>query len=353
MSHRKVVTARRTTARTAMTARDGFATPPGELNDDWCADVVSSPSTSSVRRARDESTKTREQWFQTFEQTFIFRERYGVADAFDFDDVLYFVRDDDEVFVRRWSEGMVIDIDDAAFVDVDWRATTKLNACAHSAYEVVIGQFSAKDRSDLMTTARVRAYASPFYTELNELAMPTKNVGRYPLLCFTFDDALTLDAARGNTAYVTLKRTVGNARVKYSATSASTSPSASSSAMMEMDGEEGADVVFSTHAALSDETPTKLGRALLETVTKSPKRGRLALPSPKRIIASPVRAVRKLLGTPKTPKGGGSHDPRSGVELYPAGDGKFAVRSLLAPCADIVYEIASTRNGAPFGSVFA
>ena len=51
----------------------------------------------------------------------------GVADAFDFDDVLYFVRDDDEVFVRRWSEGMVIDIDDAAFVDVDWRATTKLN----------------------------------------------------------------------------------------------------------------------------------------------------------------------------------------------------------------------------------
>ena len=37
----------------------------------------------------------------------------------------------------------------------------------------------------------------------------------------------------------------------------------------------------------------------------------------------------------------------------PAGDGKFAVRSLLAPCADIVYEIASTRNGAPFGSVFA
>ena len=345
MSNRKVVSARRATARTAMTTRDGFATPPGELDDESCADVDGSPSSSSERLARDESMKTREQWFQTFEQTFIFREGYGVANAFDFDDVLYFVHDDDEVFVRRWSEGMVIDIDDAAFVDVDWRATTKLNACAQSAYEVVIGQFSAKDRSDLMTTARVRAYASPFYTELNELAMPTKNVGRYPLLCFTFDDALTLDAARGNTAYVTLKRTVGNARCDYSAMS--------SSVMMETDGEEGAAGVFSTHSALSDETPTKLGRALLETVTKSPKRGRLALPSPKRIIASPVRAVRKLLGTPKTPKGGGSHDPRSGVELYPAGDGKFAVRSLLAPCADIVYEIASTRNGAPFGSVFA
>lgn len=51
-------------------------------------------------------------------------------DVFDFDDVLYFVCDDDEVFVWWWSEGMVIDIDDVVFVDVDWRATIKLNACA-------------------------------------------------------------------------------------------------------------------------------------------------------------------------------------------------------------------------------
>jgi hypothetical protein len=123
--------------------------------------------------------------------------------------------------------------------------------------------------------------------------------------------------------------------------------------MMEMDDEEEADEVFSTHAALLDETPTKLGRALLETRPESPERGRFILPSPKRIMQSPVRAVRRFLGSPKTLKGGGSHDARSGVELYPAGDGKFAVRSLLAPCVDLVYEMATMRNGAPFGSVFA
>lgn len=198
----------------------------------------------------------------------------------------------------------------------------------------------------------VRVYVLLFYIELNEFVMLMKNVGRYLLLCFTFDDALTLDAVRGNMVYVILKCMVGNVRVKYSVILVLMFLSVLLLVMMEMDGEEGVDVVFFTYVAFSDETSIKFGRVLFEMVIKLFKCGWLVLFLLKRIIVSFVWVVCKLLGILKTSKGGGSYDFRFGVEFYSAGDGKFVVCLFFVLCVDIVYEIVLMRNGVFFGLVF-
>ena len=233
----------------------------------------------------------------------------------------------------------VVDAEEETYEGVDWRATMMMNVCAQSAFEVEVGQFREKDRSDVAMTVRTRAYASPFYAVLDERGMPVENVAKYPLVCFTFRDAVRLDARAGDVAYVTMRRVP-----------ASADEEACSSPTSEKRAEVG-DVVFATHAALVDETPTKLGRALLETA-RTPPRGRPRA-SPKRALVDSANAIRKIFKSSTALKGGGTHDARPGVELYYAGDGKYAMRSVLAPCVDAVYEIAVRRNdGISFGSMF-
>ena len=297
-------------------------------------------------RVEDE-TRAPEDWFDAFERTFIFRTDPRDAFAFDRDDVLHFVRRNGEVFVKRWSEDAVVDAREETYEGVDWRATMMMNVCAQSAFEMEVGQFREKDRSDVAMTARTRAYASPFYAVLDERGMPVENVAKYPLVCFTFRDAVRLDARAGDVAYVTMRRVPaggdGGAR-------SSVDEEACSSQTSEKRAEIG-DVVFATHAALVDETPTKLGRALLETA-RTPPRGRPRA-SPKRALVDSANAIRKIFKSSTALKGGGTHDARPGVELYYAGDGKYAMRSVLAPCVDAVYEIAVRRNGGvSFGSMF-
>ena len=307
-------------------------------------------STSESLRARlrdEDETRAPEDWFDAFERTFIFRTNQRDDDAFDRDDVLHFVRRNGEVFVKRWSEDVVVDAREETYEGVDWRATMMMNVCAQSAFEMEVGQFREKDRSDVATTARTRAYASPFYAVLDERGMPVENVAKYPLVCFTFRDAVRLDARAGDVAYVTMRRVPaggdGGAR-------SSVDEEACSSQTSEKRAEIG-DVVFATHAALVDETPTKLGRALLETA-RTPPRGRPRA-SPKRALVDSANAIRKIFKSSTALKGGGTHDARPGVELYYAGDGKYAMRSVLAPCVDAVYEIAVRRNGGvSFGSMF-
>ena len=311
---------------------------------------VRSPSTSDslcARLSREDAVRAPEDWFEAFERTFIFRTHPRDERAFDHDDVLHFVRANGEVFVKRWSEDVVVDANAATYEGVDWRATMMMNVCAQSAFEIEVGQFSAKDRSDMVTTARTRAYASPFYAVLDERGMPVENVTKYPLVCFTFQDALQLDARAGDMAYVTMRRVPARGDGDASSRTNDEMSSSQTSERVEM-----GDVVFATHAALVDETPTKLGRALLETA-RTPPRGRFGV-SPKKVLANSAEAIRKIFKSPTTPKGGGTHDARSGVELYCAGDGKYAMRSVLAPCVDVVYEIAVRRNdGVSFGSMFS
>ena len=294
-------------------------------------------STSESRRARlrvEDETRAPEDWFDAFERTFIFRTDPRDDDAFDRDDVLHFVRRNGEVFVKRWSEDAVVDAEEETYEGVDWRATMMMNVCAQSAFEMEVGQFREKDRSDVAMTVRTRAYASPFYAVLDERGMPVENVATYPLVCFTFRDAVRLDARAGDVACVTMRRVP-----------ASADEEACSSPTSEKRAEVG-DVVFATHAALVDETPTKLGRALLETA-RTPPRGRPRA-SPKRALVDSANAIRKIFKSSTALKGGGTHDARPGVELYYAGDGKYAMRSVLA-----VYEIAVRRNdGISFGSMF-
>ncbi len=295
-------------------------------------------SRRALERVEDE-TRADEDWFDAFERTFIFRTNPRRDDAFDRDDVLHFVRRNGEVFVKRWSEDAVVDAEEETYEGVDWRATMMMNVCAQSAFEMEVGQFREKDRSDVAMTARTRAYASPFYAVLDERGMPVENVATYPLVCFTFRDAVRLDARAGDVACVTMRRVP-----------ASADEEACSSPTSEKRAEVG-DVVFATHAALVDETPTKLGRALLETA-RTPPRGRPRA-SPKRALVDSANAIRKIFKSSTALKGGGTHDARPGVELYYAGDGKYAMRSVLAPCVDAVYEIAVRRNdGISFGSMF-
>ena len=295
-------------------------------------------SRRALERVEDE-TRADEDWFDAFERTFIFRTNPRRDDAFDRDDVLHFVRRNGEVFVKRWSEDAVVDAEEETYEGVDWRATMMMNVCAQSAFEMEVGQFREKDRSDVAMTVRTRAYASPFYAVLDERGMPVENVATYPLVCFTFRDAVRLDARAGDVACVTVRRVP-----------ASADEEACSSPTSEKRAEVG-DVVFATHAALVDETPTKLGRALLETA-RTPPRGRPRA-SPKRALVDSANAIRKIFKSSTALKGGGTHDARPGVELYYAGDGKYAMRSVLAPCVDAVYEIAVRRNdGISFGSMF-
>ena len=295
-------------------------------------------SRRALERVEDE-TRADEDWFDAFERTFIFRTNPRRDDAFDRDDVLHFVRRNGEVFVKRWSEDAVVDAEEETYEGVDWRATMMMNVCAQSAFEMEVGQFREKDRSDVAMTVRTRAYASPFYAVLDERGMPVENVATYPLVCFTFRDAVRLDARAGDVACVTMRRVP-----------ASADEEACSSPTSEKRAEVG-DVVFATHAALVDETPTKLGRALLETA-RTPPRGRPRA-SPKRALVDSANAIRKIFESSTALKGGGTHDARPGVELYYAGDGKYAMRSVLAPCVDAVYEIAVRRNdGISFGSMF-
>ena len=295
-------------------------------------------SRRALERVEDE-TRADEDWFDAFERAFIFRTNPRRDDAFDRDDVLHFVRRNGEVFVKRWSEDAVVDAEEETYEGVDWRATMMMNVCAQSAFEMEVGQFREKDRSDVAMTARTRAYASPFYAVLDERGMPVENVATYPLVCFTFRDAVRLDARAGDVACVTMRRVP-----------ASADEEACSSPTSEKRAEVG-DVVFATHAALVDETPTKLGRALLETA-RTPPRGRPRA-SPKRALVDSANAIRKIFKSSTALKGGGTHDARPGVELYYAGDGKYAMRSVLAPCVDAVYEIAVRRNdGISFGSMF-
>ena len=295
-------------------------------------------SRRALERVEDE-TRADEDWFDAFERTFIFRTNPRRDDAFDRDDVLHFVRRNGEVFVKRWSEDALVDAEEETYEGVDWRATMMMNVCAQSAFEMEVGQFREKDRSDVAMTVRTRAYASPFYAVLDERGMPVENVATYPLVCFTFRDAVRLDARAGDVACVTMRRVP-----------ASADEEACSSPTSEKRAEVG-DVVFATHAALVDETPTKLGRALLETA-RTPPRGRPRA-SPKRALVDSANAIRKIFKSSTALKGGGTHDARPGVELYYAGDGKYAMRSVLAPCVDAVYEIAVRRNdGISFGSMF-
>jgi len=295
-------------------------------------------SRRALERVEDE-TRADEDWFDAFERAFIFRTNPRRDDAFDRDDVLHFVRRNGEVFVKRWSEDAVVDAREETYEGVDWRATMMMNVCAQSAFEMEVGQFREKDRSDVAMTVRTRAYASPFYAVLDERGMPVENVATYPLVCFTFRDAVRLDARAGDVACVTMRRVP-----------ASADEEACSSPTSEKRAEVG-DVVFATHAALVDETPTKLGRALLETA-RTPPRGRPRA-SPKRALVDSANAIRKIFKSSTALKGGGTHDARPGVELYYAGDGKYAMRSVLAPCVDAVYEIAVRRNdGISFGSMF-
>ena len=307
-------------------------------------------STSDSLRARlrvEDETRAPEDWFDAFERTFIFRTNQRDDDAFDRDDVLHFVRRNGEVFVKRWSEDVVVDAREETYEGVDWRATMMMNVCAQSAFEMDVGQFREKDRSDVAMTARTRAYASPFYAVLDERGMPVENVAKYPLVCFTFRDAVRLDARAGDVAYVTMRRVPagGDGGARSSADEEPCSSQTSERA-------EVGDVVFATHAALVDEAPTKLGRALLETA-RTPPRGRPRA-SPKRALVDSANAIRKIFKSSTALKGGGTHDARPGVELYYAGDGKYAMRSVLAPCVDAVYEIAVRRNdGISFGSMFS
>lgn len=292
-----------------------------------------------------------EEFFEAFERTFAFRaedaER-GVASTsgstsreFDMDDVLYFVdtasgSGDREVFVRRWTRDACISPTAAEYARVDWRETLRLNVCAQSVYEVVVKQFDAKDRSDLKETARVRAYASPFYVALDDEGKATETLDAYPLICFSLDDALELDTKHGGMAYVTLRRVHASSTTDASGRG---------------DEDEYSSVVFSTHAALRA-APTKLGCELLRS---SSRRDSLSSPI-KSFTATPMRFIQNLITgkSSQSPARGGSAACRPGVELYGAGDARVAFRSLLAPCVDVVYDIAlHRRNGIPFGSMFA
>ena len=155
-------------------------------------------------RVEDE-TRAPEDWFDAFERAFIFRTDPRDDDAFDRDDVLHFVRGNGEVFVKRWSEDAVVDAREETYEGVDWRATMMMNVCAQSAFEMEVGQFREKDRSDVAMTARTRAYASPFYAVLDERGMPVENVAKYPLVCFTLPGRRG-DWTRGRRGDVTMRR---------------------------------------------------------------------------------------------------------------------------------------------------
>jgi hypothetical protein len=326
-------------------------------------------------------------WHAAFERTCVYRD--DVDGSLDLDDVLHFVRlcdekdeDEDEredehadadervtssstredasgmrgaeagkgVFVRRWSAAVAVEPTSAEYARVDWKATLMLNVCAQSVFEVDISQFSAKDRSDLVSTARVRAYASPFYTKLSESGKSTGNVSAYPLICLSFDEVLALDARDGEIACVTVRRMRKVPKRDRSA---------------HADDAFG-DVVFVTHASLHVEhAPTKLGRALALAWTSSSSA--LSSPDNRRTITpisaitSPIRRIRRALFGPSSPSSnlrapvsGGSTPPRPGVEMYAVGDGTFAVRGVLAFCVDATYDVALLqRNHVPFGSLFA
>ena len=295
-------------------------------------ETSSSRDESSSARAQRDVARPQRDWYDAFIVHFI--DRATDARAYARDDVLHFVRLDRSTFVRRWRPHMRVDASDAAYAGVDWRETTKLNACAQSAYEVVVGQFEDKDRGDLATTVVARAHASPHYTELSERGTPTGCVGTYPLVCFTFDEPVTVDARAGRMLYVTLRRKRDGSTPSHTAIVDGASGRG--------DGED-SDVVFSTHAALSDESATRLGRALMD-VSTSPARSPLRF-SPRRALTSPLGLVRGLLGMPKSPETVGTRRARPGVELYPAGGGAYVLRSVIAPCADVVHDIIVRLHG--------
>lgn len=296
--------------------------------------VSSSGDESSSARAHRDAARPQRDWYDAFIVHFIDRATDGRAYARD--DVLHFVRLDRSTFVRRWRPGMVVDAGDEAYAAVDWRETTKLNACAQSAYEVVVGQFEDRNRDDLATTVVARAYASPHYTELSERGTPTGCVGTYPLVCFTFDEPVMVDARAGRMLYVTLRRKRDGTAAEQKEDVCGASGRGDS---------EDSDIVFSTHAALSDEPATRLGRALMDAPT-SPARSPLRF-LPKVALGSPLGLVRGLLGMPKSPESVGKSRVRPGVELYPAGGGAYVLRSIIAPCADIVHDIMVHHHG-PF-----
>lgn len=298
---------------------------------------VSTAGESSSGRAMREASRPPEAWRRAFKKIFVERrDDDASARAFAPDDVLHFVSAvDHSTFVKRWKPGMTEDFESARYGGVDWAETFKLNACAASAYVVVVGQFTQKDRGDLATTVIARAFASPHRTELDERGTAVTTAGTYPLMCFTFDEPATLDARAGRMVYVTLRR-VRDAR------SSSGAASGTMRSGKVDDGGQDSDIVFSTHAALTGETPTKLGRALIGA--PPPKTSFLSM-SPARMLASPVRhVVKELFGLANSPVGGGTRDVRPGVELYPAGDGKYVLRSVIAPCADVVYDIATSLD---------
>jgi len=317
-------------------------------------------------RASTNDWNTEKEFFEAFERTFAFREdaaedvcvtsTSGTSSReFDMDDVLYFVEDasasgDREVFVRRWTRDACISPTSAEYARVDWRETLQLNVCAQSVYEVVVKQFDEKDRSDLKETARVRAYASPFYVALDDEGKATETRNAYPLICFSLDDVLELDTKHGEMAYVTLRR------VHTSSTTGAGGAAVVTRVRTDEEEDANSSVVFSTHAALRA-APTKLGRELLRSSSlRSPsRRGRLSSPI-KSFTTTSMRFIQKLITgkSSPSPARGGSAACRPGVELYGAGDSRVAFRSLLAPCIDIVYDLAfRRRNGIPFGSMFA
>ena len=300
-----------------------------------------------------------------FERAFVARRDEARDAALALDDVLYFVNaeDDDEgggeardvarslragtsssssssaaaavarVFVRRWSAELRCD--DVAFKRVDWDATYDLNVVTHSVYEITIGQFSAKDRSDMVTTVRGRAYASPIWTALDDGGKPSENVESYPTIVFAFEDGKVIHADRGDMAYATVRR------------AASLGPNTPALETMSMFDHLDVDVVFSTHFALAhDVPPQRIGRTLHAHLSEpydeiaSKSTGRT---SPGSILRSPARFVRRLLqpASPVAKDFRRRRAPNPGVEIYSAGAGAFVVTSLLAPAIDIVVDLAA------------
>jgi len=255
---------------------------------------------------------------------------------------LYFVRNDEEcangkdiggggggvearkahvvkVFVKRWSATLSVEAEDEAYAGVDWRATYKLNAATASVYEITIKQFQRKDRSDMTTTVRGRAYASPIWTELDDGGRPRANVEAYPTLVFSFDDAKEIRAERGDMAYATVHR------------ARSVVPEIDLASMFD---HVAADVVFGTHFALAVDAPSqRVGRALREC-------GDDASTSSPSFFRSPVRALRRFMSssTPTKPFRRVGRPPDPGVEMYSAGDGVFVIRAVLAPAIDTAYD---------------
>lgn len=295
-----------------------------------------------------------------FERAFVARRDEAREAALALDDVLYFVNAEDNeeeggeardvarssragassssaavarVFVRRWSAELRCD--DVAFKRVDWDATYDLNVVTHSVYEITIGQFSAKDRSDMVTTVRGRAYASPIWTELDDGGKPSENVESYPTIVFAFEDGKVIHADRGDMAYATVRR------------AASLGPNTPALETMSMFDHLDVDVVFSTHFALAhDVPPQRIGRTLHAHLSQpcdkaaSKSTGRI---SPGSIFRSPARIVRRLIqpASPVAKDFRRRRAPDPGVEIYSAGAGAFVVTSLLAPAIDVVVDLAA------------